>query len=43
MDEDPETGLFKISVAGEFPEIKINPEIIEEYKKHKETRDFIRS
>jgi RNA polymerase sigma-54 factor len=43
VDQDEETGKFKISVAGEFPEIKINPAIIEEYKKHKETKDFIKS
>lgn len=43
VSQDEETGKFKISVAGEFPELKINPALIEEYKKHKETKDFIKS
>ena len=43
VDEDEQTGKFKISIVGEFPEIKVNPALIEEYKKHKDTKDFIRS
>lgn len=43
VEEDEETGKFRISVAGEFPEIKVNPELIEKYKSNKETKDFIKS
>jgi RNA polymerase sigma-54 factor len=43
VEEDEATGKFKINVAGEFPEIKVNQATIEEYKKHKETKDFIKS
>jgi RNA polymerase sigma-54 factor len=43
VEEDEQTGKFKISIAGEFPEIKVNRETIEEYKKHKDTKDFIKS
>jgi RNA polymerase sigma-54 factor len=44
VDQDDETGKFKVSVAGEFPEIKkIKPEILEEYNRRKETKDFIKA
>jgi RNA polymerase sigma-54 factor len=43
VDEDEETGKYKITIAGEFPEIKVNHATIEEYKKHKDTKDFIKS
>ncbi|HRU39145.1 MAG TPA: RNA polymerase factor sigma-54, partial [Candidatus Goldiibacteriota bacterium] len=43
VEEDPDTGKFRVSVAGEFPEIKINPELIKQYKENKESREFIKS
>ncbi len=37
-----EDGIYRINMAGDIPEIKINKEYLEMYKEKKETKDFIR-
>ncbi len=44
VDEDGTTGEYKIAIAGEFPEIKkVDQKTLDEYNKHKETKEFIKS
>lgn len=40
--EEDENGNFKVKISSDFPEIRVNKKLLEEYKKNKNTKSFIK-
>jgi len=40
--EEDENGKFKVKISNEYPEIRINRKLLEEYKNNKNTKSFIK-
>ncbi|MCX7698187.1 MAG: RNA polymerase factor sigma-54, partial [Candidatus Goldbacteria bacterium] len=40
--EEDENGRFVVKISNEYPEIRVNKKLLEEYKKNKQTKSFIK-